>query len=76
MRNLFEDEGAEAILVVDASNAFNSLNREAALRNIRILCPVLARMLTNMYQSHSMLFIDGDHSSLMKAPHKATHWPW
>ena len=61
MRNLFEDEGAEAMLMVDASNAFNSLNREAALRNTRILCPVLAPMLTNMYRSHSMLFIDGDH---------------
>ena len=61
MRNLFEDEGAEALLMVDASNAFNSLNREAALRNICILCPVLAPMLTNMYRTHSMLFIDGDH---------------
>ena len=61
MRNLFEDEGAEMMLMVNASNAFNSLNREAALRNTRILCPVLAPMLTNMYRSHSMLFIDGDH---------------
>ena len=58
MRNLFEDEGTEAIFMVDT---FNSLNRETALRKIRILCPVLAPMLTNMYRSHSMLFIDGDH---------------
>ena len=61
MRNIFEDDGVEAVLLVDASNAFNSLNREAALRNIRIHCPVLALMLTNMYRTHSMLFIDGDH---------------
>ena len=61
MRNLFKDEGTEAILMVDASNAFNSLNRKTALRNIHILCPVLAPMHTNMYRSHSMLFIDGDH---------------
>ena len=27
MRNLFEDEGAEAMLMVDASNAFNSLKQ-------------------------------------------------
>ena len=60
MRNLFEDDGVEAMLLVDASNAFNSLNREAALRNIRIHCPVPAPMLTNMYRTHSMLFIDGD----------------
>ena len=58
MKNLFEDEVAEAMLMVDASN---SLNREAALRSTRILCPVLAPMLTNMYRSHSMLFINGGH---------------
>ena len=61
MRNLFEDDGVEAMLMVDASNAFNSLNREAALRNIRIYCPVLAPMLTNTYRTPSRLFIDGDH---------------
>ena len=61
MRNLFEDDGVEAVLWVDASNAFNSLNREVALRNIHIHCPVLAPMLTNMYRTHSMLFIDGNH---------------
>ena len=61
MRNLFEDDGVEAVLLVDASNVFNSLNREAALRNIHIHCPVLAPMLTNMYRTHSMLFIDGNH---------------
>ena len=61
MRNLFEDDGTEAILMVEALNVFISLNRETALRNIRILCSVLAPMLTNMYQSHSMLIIDGDH---------------
>ena len=61
MRNLFGDDGVEAVLLVDASNAFNSLNRKAALRNIRIHCLVLALMLTNMYWTHSMLFVDGNH---------------
>lgn len=31
MRSLFEDDAVEAVLLVNASNAFNSLNREAAL---------------------------------------------
>ena len=30
MRRMFEDEETEAILLVDASNAFNALNRKAA----------------------------------------------
>ena len=34
MRGLLESEGTEAVILVDASNAFNSLNREAALRNV------------------------------------------
>ena len=49
------------MLLVDASNAFNSLNREAAIRNDRVYCPILAPMLTNTYRTPSRLFIDGDH---------------
>jgi len=61
MRSLFEDGAVEAVLLVDASNAFNSLNREAALLNTRILCPILAPMLTNTYRSPARLFIGGEH---------------
>ena len=61
MRNLSEDDGVEAVLLVDASNAFSSLNREASLRNICIHYRVLAAMLTNIYKTHCMLFIDANH---------------
>ena len=42
MRNIFDADGTDAILLIDASNAFNSLNRAAALHNLRILCPIIA----------------------------------
>ena len=42
MRAVFDSPDAEAVLQVDASNAFNCLNRQAALRNIFVLCPSLA----------------------------------
>ena len=42
MRNIFDEDDTEAILLIDASNAFNSLNRAAALNNIRILRPMVA----------------------------------
>ena len=45
----FEDAGTEAALLVDASNAFNSLNREVALKNIQNLCQALAIIATNTY---------------------------
>ena len=47
MRGVFKDSNTEAVLFVDASNACNSLNRQAALRNVHILCPILAPVLTN-----------------------------
>ena len=41
MRNIFEAEGTDAVLLIDASNALNALNRAAALHNIRVLFPNL-----------------------------------
>ena len=58
MRNLWTESNTGAILLVDASNAFNSLSREAAMRNAKILCPSLARILINTYRDDSPLFID------------------
>ena len=59
MRAIFADKESEAILLVDASNAFNSLNRQVALRNARHLCPPLANALINTYREPSELFVDG-----------------
>ncbi len=41
MRQLHNDKDVEGILLV-ASNAFNNLNRQAALHNIQAICPSLA----------------------------------
>ena len=60
-RRLFDQGNVEAVLLVDATNAFNNLNREAAVQNIRILCPTLAPMLINTHQDPAKLFIDGDY---------------
>ena len=60
MRRIFNDERTEAILLVDATNAFHSLNRKAALVNIHSLCPSLAIVATNTYRGDAALFIDGE----------------
>ena len=39
VRQLISSENTEGILIVDTSNAFNSLNRANALANSRYLCP-------------------------------------
>ena len=38
MRQIFEQDETEAILLVDADNAFNNLNDKAALSNIKEFC--------------------------------------
>ena len=42
MRSIFDADDTDAVLLIDASNAFNSLNRAAALHNISILRPAIA----------------------------------
>ena len=60
MANVFADAASDGVLFVDASNAFNRLNRQVALRNIRIICPALARFLINIYRSDAPLFVGGE----------------
>ena len=63
MRESFAKDNTESVLLVDASNAFNSLNRQTALRNIRLLCPPIVTTLINTYRANTDLFIHG--SSLL-----------
>ena len=60
VRTLFHREEIEALLLVDASNAFNSLNRQTALHNIQRLCPSIATALINTYRAPSELYVDTD----------------
>ena len=59
MRELFEHDNSDAVLLIDASNAFNSLNRAAALHNIRVLCPSIATYAINTDREPARLFIVG-----------------
>ena len=47
MHSIFEADDTEAVLLIDASNALNSLNRAAALHNTRILCPSISAYAIN-----------------------------
>ena len=59
MRESFIKPSTKAILLVDANNALNSLNRQVALHNIRHLCPLIAKILINTYRDPTSLFVDG-----------------
>ena len=59
IHELFCDMGNDAVLLVDASNAFNTIHRQTALQNIRFLCPTLSTILINTYRAPVHLFIAG-----------------
>ena len=59
MKDIFDREGTDAVILVDAANAFNRLNRSTALHNMRYLCPPFATILINTYRVPTRLFITG-----------------
>ena len=59
MRHIFQSPESEAVLLVDTTNAFNSLNRQAALHNISVTCPPLAQILINTYRAPIRLIVTG-----------------
>ena len=60
MSEIFRDKNTEAMLFVDASNAFNQLNRKATLLNSRTVCPALAPVIINTYRNPSVLYVGGE----------------
>ena len=59
MEDLFSSDDCEAVLLVDASNAFNSLNRATSLLNVRKICPEFAIFLINTYRQPAKLYLPG-----------------
>ena len=58
MRDIFESDDCEAVVLVDASNAFNAMNRQVALHNVQYLCPYISTILINYYRNSSRLIIN------------------
>ena len=48
-----------AVLLIDAENTFNSINRKVMLRNLKFICPIIATYIINCYATLSRLFIVG-----------------
>ena len=59
MHGIFDADNADAVLLIDASNAFNSLNRVSAMHNVAVLCPTLAIYVTNTYRAPTRHFVTG-----------------
>ena len=62
MTEIFSDTNCQGVILVDASNAFNSLNRTTALLNLQHTCPEFATYVINTYRMPAKLFLpDGSH---------------
>ena len=65
MRRIFNDEETDAILLVDARNAFNAMNRQAALHNIQYSCPELSTFVRNIYGCQAELFLPNSDETIL-----------
>ena len=63
LRDKFGEQECEAVLILDASNAFNAMNRKLALNNIAAICPILSTFTNNIYSQPRMLYT-GTHALL------------
>jgi len=59
LRHIFDQNETEAVMLVDAANAFNSVNRKAFLHNVKVICPSIATFVSNCYNVPSRLFVVG-----------------
>ena len=59
VRDLYDLDSTHGFIQIDASNAFNSINRNVLLHNIKIICPQIATYVTNCYNKPARLFITG-----------------
>ena len=59
MSKMYKEEHTEVVLLVDAANAFNSVNRKIFLHNINVVCPSISIYVQNCYTLQSRLFIIG-----------------
>ena len=54
MSQVLEEEETDGISLIDASNAFNQMNRAAALNNIQITCKEMSLYIINTYRSPAL----------------------
>ena len=72
MQEVDNKNESEALLLVNATDAFYSLNRQVALRNVKILCPNIAEYIENIYKQPSHLYIAGGNREFILSEEETT----
>ena len=58
MDSVLKYESTDAVLLIDAENVLNFLNRETFIHNVKITFPAIATFVSNFYCSSSSLFFN------------------
>ena len=66
MHDIFNDDNARGILLIDAENAFYSISRKVILDKFRFICPVIAIYIFSCYVCPARLSIIGGGELLSK----------
>ena len=57
MHEIFKKQDTGAVLLIDATNAFNTANRKVFLRSVKVICPAISTYVNNCYSVPSQLFV-------------------
>ena len=60
VNQIMKSEDTQPALLVDATNAFNTLNHHAALHNIQVTCPAISNIVKNAHQAPVQMFVAGE----------------
>ena len=66
MHDIFSQENIEAVPIIDAENAFSSINRKVILYGMKFLCPLISTNIFNCYAAPVRLFSFGGGEILSK----------
>ena len=56
---MFQEKNSDAVILVNAANAFNNLNQKVLLHNIKFIYPEIATYVNNCYLVPARLFVSG-----------------
>lgn len=65
MREIYAQDDCEAVLLVDAKNAFNTINRKTMIHNIKVLCPSLSTYVENTYSKATYLYVRNNNGEVI-----------
>ena len=65
MKEIYSEDKCEGLLMVDASNAFNSLNHNVAMKSIQFVCPNLSQYIEITQDEVAQLYIAGGNGEFL-----------